>query len=227
MSEATPHILVVDDDTRLRGLLARYLSENGFIVATASDAADARAKLESVAFDLMVLDLMMPGEHGLDLAADLKSRSAMPILMLTAMAESEDRIAGLERGAEDYVVKPFEPRELLLRIHNVLRRTPPTAPAPALVRLGDLVFDRDRGELARDDEPVRLTTVEVDLLRVLASRPGSVFSREELIELTGAAGGGRAIDVQVTRLRRKLEPDAREPRYLQTVRNKGYVLKPD
>ncbi len=227
MSEETPHILVVDDDTRLCSLLARFLTGNGFIVATASDAADARAKLTSLSFDLIILDLMMPGEHGLDFAVDLRSRSAIPILMLTAMAEPEDRITGLERGADDYLVKPFEPRELLLRIQNVLRRGPQIEVPASRIRLGQLVFDAARGELYRNEELVRLTAVEAELLRVLARHPGTIFGREELIELTGASGGDRAVDVQVTRLRRKLEPDPREPRYLQTVRSKGYVLKPD
>ena len=225
--ESPPHILVVDDDARLRKLLARYLSEHGFLVATAEDAADARGKLTSVAFDLIVLDLMMPGEGGLSLAADLRRRSGVPILMLTAMGEPEDRIAGLERGADDYMVKPFEPRELLLRIGNILRRVPQSDSLPAEVRMGDMVFDVVREELRSGDQPVKLTSVETALLAALAQRAGVALSREELIDLTGAAGGDRAVDVQVTRLRRKIERDPREPRYLQTVRGRGYVLKPD
>ena len=225
--ESPPYILVVDDDARLRKLLARYLSEHGFLVATAEDAADARGKLTSVAFDLIVLDLMMPGESGLSLAADLRRRSGVPILMLTAMGEPEDRIAGLERGADDYMVKPFEPRELLLRIGNILRRVPQSDSLPAEVRMGDMVFDVVREELRSGDQPVKLTSVETALLAALAQRAGVALSREELIDLTGAAGGDRAVDVQVTRLRRKIERDPREPRYLQTVRGRGYVLKPD
>lgn len=227
MNEELSHILVVDDDDRLSRLLARYLAEQRFAVTTAASAADARTKLAGLEFDLIVLDLMMPGESGLQLAADLRSRSAVPILMLTAMGEPEDRIAGLECGADDYLVKPFEPRELLLRIGNILRRAPQAEPPPTSVRLGELVFDIQRGELRRDDEPIRLTSIEATLLQTLASRPGAILSREELIELTGAAGGDRAVDVQVTRLRRKIEPDPRDPRYLQTVRGRGYVLKPD
>ena len=227
MSLESPHILVVDDDARLRWLLARYLTEHGFLVATAEDAVDARGKLGSFAFDLIVLDLMMPGESGLDLARDLRRRSGVPILMLTAMGEPEDRIAGLERGADDYMVKPFEPRELLLRIGNILRRTPQPDVQPSEVRMGDMVFLIDREELRRGDVPVKLTSVETALMAALARRPGLALSREELIELTGAAGGDRAVDVQVTRLRRKIESDPREPRYLQTVRGRGYVLKPD
>jgi two-component system phosphate regulon response regulator OmpR len=227
MSAEAPHILVVDDDDRLRRLLARFLGENGFLIATASSAADARAKLASVAFDLIVLDLMMPGEHGLDFAADLRRQSHVPILMLTAMGETEDRVAGLERGADDYLVKPFEPRELLLRIASILRRVPPQTAAAAAVRMGDLSFDLDRQELRRGERVIRLTTVEKVLLRALAARAGVALSREDLNEITGGAGGDRAVDVQVTRLRRKIEPDPREPRYLQTVRGRGYVLKPD
>lgn len=226
-SASQPHVLVVDDDERLRKLLARFLGEHGFIVATASDAADARAKLASLTFDLVVLDLMMPGESGLDFAADLHRGSTMPILMLTAMGEPEDRIAGLECGAEDYLVKPFEPRELLLRINNILKRAAQQEVPVRDVKLGQLMFDADRGELHDDGRPIRLTTVEAELLRALAAKPGVALSREELIDLTGAAGGDRAVDVQVTRLRRKIEPDPREPRFLQTVRGKGYVLKPD
>jgi two-component system phosphate regulon response regulator OmpR len=198
MNTDLPHILVVDDDDRLRELLRKFLSENDFLVETASDVADARARLTSLTFDLIVLDLMMPGESGLDFAEDLRQTSTVPILMLTAMGEGEDRIAGLERGADDYLTKPFEPRELLLRVHSILRRV-----------------------------PRRPETVEAALLSALAEQPGATLSREELTQRTGASGGGRAVDVQVTRLRRKIERDPRLPRYLQTVRGKGYVLRPD
>lgn len=220
------HVLVVDDDVRLSRLLARYLGENGFAVTVAGDAADARSKLAGLTFDLIVLDVMMPGESGLDFAEDLRGRSGVPILMLTAMGETDDRIAGLERGVDDYLVKPFEPRELLLRIHSILRRAPQPQ-IPRQVRLGDLEFDLTRGELSRAGRFVKLTAVEAGLLHTLAAAPGVTFTREELIEQSGAAGGDRAVDVQVTRLRRKIERDPRDPRYLQTVRGKGYVLKPD
>jgi two-component system phosphate regulon response regulator OmpR len=225
--ETAAHVLVVDDDAKLRKLLARYLSENGFIVATAGDAAEARSMLASATFDLIVLDLMMPGESGLDFAGTLRRTGAVPILMLTAMAEPEDRISGLERGADDYLTKPFEPKELLLRINNILRRVPPPAPAENELSLGRLTFALDRGELHDGGRPVHLTSAEAALLAALAARPGVTLSREDLIELTGSPVGDRAVDVQVTRLRRKIEPDPREPRYLQTVRGKGYVLKPD
>jgi len=227
METELPHILVIDDDDRLRELLRQFLSDNGFRVSTASDAADARARLSGIRFDLLVLDLMMPGESGLDFARDLRRTDNVPILMLTAMGEADDRIAGLENGADDYLTKPFEPRELLLRINNILRRVPSPPEAASEVRLGEVRFDLNRDELSRDGVAVRLTDVEAALLRVLAERPGIVLSRDDLTELTGASGGGRAVDVQVTRLRRKIEPDPRLPTYLQTVRGKGYVLRPD
>ena len=234
-----PHVLVVDDDRRLRDLLQRYLSENGFRVTTAGDAALARAKLASLAFDLIVLDVMMPGESGLDLTASLRAasfpgQSRVPILLLTAMGEAEDRIRGLERGADDYLPKPFEPRELVLRIKTILTRVREPAPKPAppqLLRFGEFLFAPGRDELRRGDSIQRLTTGEAALLRALAETPGEPVSREELSRRTGSdasdAGATRAIDVQVTRLRRKIEPDPKEPRYLQTVRGQGYILRPD
>lgn len=230
MTEDMPHILVVDDDTRLREALRRYLGQNGFLVSTAADAAEARAKLDSLAFDLMILDVMMPGESGLDLTRGLKGR--IPILLLTARGDPDDRIAGLEAGADDYLGKPFEPRELVLRIQSILRRLPKPAAPPAETRLGRWIFDPTREELRGGADPaaeiVRLTTAEAALLKVLAANPGTVFTREELVDRAGVDGNNaRTIDVQVTRLRRKLEDDPRLPRYLQTVRGEGYVLRPD
>ncbi len=227
MNADIPHILVVDDDVRLRDLLGKFLRENSFLVSTASDAADARAKMKTLAFDLIVLDLMMPGESGLEFAEDLRRRDQVPILMLTAMGEAEDRINGLEKGADDYLVKPFEPKELLLRINNILKRVPVVGQPPEDVLMGEVLFRPDRLELSRSGARVRLTVVVASLLGALAKRPGEILSREELIALTGAGGGGRAIDVQVTRLRRKIEQNPKLPRYLQTVRGKGYVLRPD
>lgn len=232
MEADLPHILVVDDDNRLRELLRKYLSEHGYIVLTATDAQDARNKLKSLAFDLIVLDLMMPGESGLDFAADFRKTSDVPILMLTAMGETEDRIRGLEHGADDYLTKPFEPRELLLRAGAILKRMPKQDDAQdgtKTISMGAATFDMERGELNVDGQLVRLTTVEVQLLKVLAARPGVPFSRDDLMQHTDTStdGGGRAVDVQVTRLRRKIEPDSKMPRYLQTVRGKGYVLMPD
>ncbi len=223
------HILVVDDDTRLRDLLRSYLSQEGFRVTTAGDAQEARAKMAALAFDLLVLDIMMPGESGLDLAKSLRQGSGVPILMLTAMGDADSRIEGLEAGADDYLPKPFEPRELVLRIQSVLRRAPPAEmpTRPNLVRLGGFRFDLSRELLLDGDSPVRLTTTETALLRALAGEPGRIMSREELTRLCDIDGGDRTVDVQVTRLRRKIEPDPRLPRYLQTIRGRGYVLRPD
>jgi two-component system phosphate regulon response regulator OmpR len=223
-----PHVLVVDDDTRLRALLARYLGEQGYLVSTAASAAEARAQLRSLAYDLLVLDVMMPGESGLEFARSLRqAANALPILMLTARGEADARIAGLEAGADDYLPKPFEPRELLLRIAAILRRSakPPEGPQP--VRLGRWRFDPDRPELAAGDEIVRLTDVEAGLLRVLAQSPGVIVGRDELADRSGGQIAARSVDVQVNRLRRKIEPDPKLPRYLQTVRGSGYVLRPD
>ena len=222
------HLLVVDDDTRLRELLCRYLVENGFRVTVASDAHDARAKLTSFAFDLIVLDIMMPGESGLALTTELRRTSRVPILLLTAMGETEDRITGLERGADDYMPKPFEPRELLLRIRSLLRRVPlEPAPAARAVRFGHHTFDIDRRTLRRGDDEVHLTAAEAELLAALARSPGVALSREELSLQSDSASNSRTVDVQMTRLRRKIETDPRFPRYLQTVRGRGYMLRPD
>ncbi|HLB79330.1 MAG TPA: response regulator transcription factor [Dongiaceae bacterium] len=220
-----PHILVVDDDRRLRELLRRYLAEQGFRVTVAANAAEARARLDGLAFDLIVLDIMMPGESGLDLTAALRRDGGVPILLLTAMGEAEDRIAGLERGADDYLSKPFEPRELVLRIRTILRRVPAEPPAaPREVNFGSLRFDLERRVLRRGVEEVRLTAAEAGLLDALARRPGVALTREELGR---QAGGSRTVDVQMTRLRRKIEADPRFPRYLQTVRGRGYMLQPE
>jgi two-component system phosphate regulon response regulator OmpR len=225
------HLLVVDDDARLRALLQRFLAEQGFRVSTAADAAAARAALAAVAFDLVVLDVMMPGESGLDLAESLRRKGReVPILMLTARGAPDDRVAGFEHGADDYLQKPFDPRELALRIRTILRRAAPPAPSPlpqAPVQLGARWFDAERSELRGPEGTVRLTGGEAALLAALAKRPGDVLSREEIAAALGMPEAGeRAIDVQVTRLRRKIEPDPREPRFLHTVRHRGYVLRP-
>ena len=226
MNDDAPHILVVDDDDRLRDLLKQYLAGNGYRVTAAGDAAQARARLHGMAFDLIVLDVMMPGEDGLSLTTSLKEESDTPILLLTARSEPEDRIDGLERGADDYLAKPFEPRELVLRISNLLRHAQRTLPA-AVLRLGERRFDVERTELTRNDLPVRLTPAEGRLLQALARRPGVTLSRDVLVAESRIEGNARTVDVQVTRLRRKIEPDPRFPRYLQTVRGEGYVLRPD
>jgi two-component system phosphate regulon response regulator OmpR len=226
MTDSAPHILVVDDDRRLRELLRKYLAENDFRVTTASDAATARAKLGGLQFDLIVLDVMMPGEDGIALTASLRQISDVPILLLTARGEPADRISGLEAGADDYLAKPFEPRELVLRIGTILRRAvrPPT---PATVRFGEWTFDVTREELRRGEAPIRLTTAEASLLRALAESAGEPISRDELIARTRIDGTARTVDVQVTRLRRKIEPDPRIPRYIVTQRGTGYMLRTD
>ena len=225
------HILVVEDDPRLRKQLSRYLSGEGFRVTDAADAAEARTQLRAINPDLMVLDVMMPGESGLDLTQSLRQERSqgLPILLLTARGAPEDRIAGFEAGADDYLGKPFEPRELVLRIRALLRRAPPVVvEAPAgPVRIGEAEFDPARGELRDADGPIRLTGGEAALLAALARKPNEVLSREEIAEALGMDDSGeRAIDVQVVRLRRKIEIDPREPRFLHTVRGRGYILKP-
>lgn len=227
--EDLPHILVVDDDSRLRTLLRKYLSDNGYLVTVAADAAEARAKMAALAVDLLVLDVMMPGEDGLSLTRALRAEgSAVPVLLLTAMGEVDDRINGLEAGADDYLPKPFEPRELLLRIASILRRAPkPEVEAPAALGLGAFSWDPARQELRRGDEVVHLTTAERELMAILGEAAGQAVSRDDLAARTGNAANARAVDVQVTRLRKKLEDDPRMPRYLQTVRGMGYMLRPD
>jgi two-component system phosphate regulon response regulator OmpR len=224
------HILVVEDDARLRDRLARYLAGEGFRVTAAPDAAEARARMRGVSPDLLVLDVMMPGESGLELTRSLREEQGhdLPVLLLTARGAPEDRIAGFEAGADDYLPKPFEPRELVLRIKALLRRSPGPASAPSgPVRIGAASFDLERGELTDADGPIRLTGGEAALLTALATRPGEILSREDIATALGTdEAGERAIDVQVTRLRRKIEADPREPRFLHTVRGRGYVLKP-
>jgi two-component system phosphate regulon response regulator OmpR len=223
-----PHILVVDDDTRLRGLLNTFLSQSGFRVSTASNAGEARQRLSALDFDLIVLDVMMPGETGLALATEIRRSNDVPILMLTAMGEAKDRIAGLETGVDDYLGKPFEPRELLLRLQNILRRNKaaaePSGEPVRRVTFGPFEFDLELGELTQKGKRVPLTDAEVALLRALAVRLGEVLSRETLCRMVGGGVNERAIDVQVTRLRRKIEPDPSFPRYLRTVRGQGYRL---
>jgi two-component system phosphate regulon response regulator OmpR len=223
-----PHLLVVDDDERLRALLQRYLATNGYRVSAAAGAAEARELMAGMEFDLLVLDVMMPGESGLDFARDLRRRSAVPILMLTARGDAADRIEGLERGADDYLPKPFEPRELLLRINSLLRRTATAAPPATAqpVKMGAAVFDPEGGRLTMNGKPVKLTGAEAALLQLFATHAGRPFSRADLCKRLNVALE-RSIDVQVTRLRRKIEDDPKLPLYLQTVRGVGYMLVPD
>ncbi len=222
------HILVVDDDRRLRALLSTYLRKNGYRVSAAASALQARAFLSGLSFDLIVLDVMMPVEDGFSFAAALRSSSAVPILMLTARSEAGDRVHGFELGVDDYLVKPFEPRELLLRIGSILRRAKPPAPLESapIVRFGPFNFSLDRGELRNQEEIIRLTEREREMLRLLCVEAGSSVTREALAG-SGAAANERTIDVQINRLRRKIERDPANPSYLQTVRGAGYRLISD
>jgi two-component system phosphate regulon response regulator OmpR len=224
LADDAPHLLVVDDDRRIRALLSRFLLAEGYRVTTAETAADARAKLEGLSFDLLILDVMMPGESGFDLARDLRTSSSVPIIMLTARDEAKSRIEGLSIGADDYVGKPFEPKELSLRIAGILRRARPAAtPVQETVRFGEFSFHLARGELKRGEEIVRLTDRERDMLRILAATPGETVPRLALAG-NGGGSGERAVDVQVNRLRRKIERDPANPLLVQTVRGIGYRL---
>ncbi len=220
-----PHVLIVDDDDRIRELVSRYLHENGFIVSTAADAQQAGAILQRLEFDVLIVDIMMPGQSGLEFTKELRVRSDIPVLLLTALGETDDRIAGLEMGADDYLSKPFEPKELVLRLQAILRRRPRIQEAPDSFKVGRWTYDPDHNELCDEDETVRLTNVEDKLLCALAGRTGVAVSREELADMCGMEAGERTIDVQVTRLRRKIEQDPKAPRCLQTVRGKGYLLR--
>jgi two-component system phosphate regulon response regulator OmpR len=223
-ADDAPHLLIVDDDRRIRALLSRFLLGEGYRVTTAETAAEARMKLGGLKFDLLILDVMMPGESGFDLARAIRADSAVPILMLTARDEKESRIEGLEIGADDYLAKPFEPRELSLRVANILKRAnPPSAPPAESLRFGPFVFHIGRGELRRGDEAIRLTDREREMLRVLAASPGETVPRQALAG-NGEAVSERAVDVQVNRLRRKIERDPANPLFVQTVRGIGYRL---
>ena len=218
------HILVIDDDKRIRTLLSRYLADHGFRVNMAADATEARQQLSGLAFDLLIVDVMMPGEDGMALVRSLRQTMDVPVLMLTARAESESRIAGLESGADDYLAKPFEPRELLLRINAILRRVaPPAKPLVEQVTFGPFTFNRDKLELKRGGEPVRLTERERQIMAIFAAAPGETVPRDRLVVSAGPTGE-RTVDVQINRLRRKIEADPANPLYLQTVRGIGYRL---
>ena len=231
--ECDIHLLIVDDDERIRGLLQKFLVRNGFIVTAARDAAHARRLLDGLEFDLIVLDVMMPGEDGISLTRSLRARLPTPILLLTARGETGSRIEGLEAGADDYLAKPFEPKELLLRINAILRRAPTPRvvdTGPKVLQLGPVRYEVERGELWRDDQQIRLTATEAALMRIFAAQPNAPVSREKLVSDLGRDEGqatARAVDVQITRLRRKIEADTKQPRYLQTVRGAGYMLAPD
>ncbi|MHA7850292.1 response regulator [Roseovarius sp.] len=233
MSDPHPHLLIVDDDERIRGLLRKFLARHGFLVSVARDAAHARRVLAGLEFDLIVMDVMMPGEDGVALTRSLRTSLQTPILLLTARGETEDRIAGLEAGADDYLPKPFEPKELLLRINAILRRMPDPEPEtvmPKMLQMGQVRFDMERSELMRGTDPIRLTATEVQLMRIFSEHLRQPVTRAKLVEDLGRDRGQaqeRAVDVQITRLRRKIESDPKQPRYLQTVRGEGYMLAPD
>jgi len=220
------HILVVDDDTRLRSLLQRFLRENDFLVSVAKDAASAREMLKEYVFNLLIVDVMMPNENGTDFVAKLRKENDVPVIMLTAMGDTQDRIVGLECGADDYITKPFEPKELILRINNILRRTVKNEKSSVdRVNFGKCFYIIDKKELhSQNGEIVHITPVEQQLLSILGQSSGRVFSREYLAETLGGNQSPRSIDVQITRIRRKIEDDSKNPRYLQTVRGKGYML---
>ncbi|MBE6468156.1 MAG: response regulator [Alphaproteobacteria bacterium] len=228
MDQDAKHILVVDDDTRLRNLLQRFLRENSFLVSTAKDADEARFMMQQYKFNLLIVDIMMPKESGLEFLRKLRVENSIPVIMLTAMGDVEDRITGLEHGADDYVSKPFEPKELLLRIGSILRRTPKEKKENQKLDLGMFVFDMQTKELvSKQGQLLHITPVEQSLLVILGTKSGQVFSREKLSEILGAGQSPRSIDVQITRLRKKIEKDSKNPRYLQTLRGKGYMLLSD
>jgi len=220
------HILVVDDDTRLRSLLQRFLRESGYYVSVAKDAAHAREMLQNYKFDLLIVDIMMPQETGLQFLEKLRKESRVPVILLTAMGETADRIAGLELGADDYLPKPFEPKELLLRMKNILKREPKIKVIETVVfDFGDCYYDAEKKELfSKQGEIIHTTPVEQVLLTILSEKSGQIFSREELAEILGAGQSPRSIDVQITRLRKKIESDSKNPKYLKTIRGKGYML---
>lgn len=222
------HILIVDDDDRIRDLTKRFLTLKGFRVSSAPDAASARRLMENMAFDLAILDIMMPGEDGLTFLTSIRKGPSRetPVMLLTARGQTSDRIEGLRSGADDYLAKPFDPEELVLRCEAILRRAQKSAPPPDEIEMSGLVFNAARGELKSGDERIRLTDAELQLLSVLARNAGEPVSREDLAVLT-SAGLERSVDVQVTRLRRKIEPNPKEPIHIQTVRGIGYRLMPD
>ena len=228
MTADSQHILVIDDDERLRLLLRRFLEESGFRVTDVGSAVDARRILEGISFDLLIVDIMMPGETGLEFLTDLRKSNPVPALFLTAMSETEHRIAGLETGADDYMSKPFEPRELVLRIRSILARsmTAPTMQATSIA-FGPYSFDLNTGILMHPTGRIHITTAEQKLLTSFAAKPDRVLSREDIAVAMDSSMRGRSIDVAVARLRAKIEPDPRFPVYLQTIRNKGWLLRTD
>ena len=226
MADDESHILVVDDDTRLRSLLQRFLRESGYLVSTARCAEEARELCRNYKFDMLIVDIMMPRETGLQFLEKFRKESRTPVILLTAMGETADRIAGLELGADDYLPKPFEPKELLLRMKNILKREPKIKVVETIVfDFGTCQYDAEKKELfSKQGDVIHITPVEQSLLAVLTEKSGQIFSREELADILGAGQSPRSIDVQITRLRKKIEVDSKNPKYLKTVRGKGYLL---
>lgn len=219
------HILVVDDDTRIRSLVSRFLHENGFVAMGAASADDALTMLQRFDFDALIVDVMMPGKDGFEFLSELRVGNQVPVLMLTALGEAEDRITGLERGADDYLSKPFEPRELVLRLNSILKRSRKAEKKNTVYGIGQWVYDPEIDEIKSGVTIIRLTSVEAKLLRALVENLGEIMSREALADICEMDSGERTIDVQVTRLRRKIEESTKAPRYLLTVRGKGYMLR--
>lgn len=224
--ESLPHVLVVDDDVRICKLVSQYLRDHGFIAMAAHSAAQAREMMQSFAFDILVVDVMMPGETGLEFTAGLnRDAPRVPVILLTALGEVQDRVKGFESGADDYLIKPFEPQELVLRLQAILRRTFRHKTELKPFKIGRWIFNPSHDEITDGKSAQKLTSGEANLLRALASRAGEVISREDLAQLCEVDSGERTIDVQVTRLRRKIEEDSKFPKYLQTIRGKGYLLR--
>jgi len=219
-------ILVVDDDTRLRSLLTKYLSENGFNVSNAKDAFDAEEKFMNGDFDLLVVDVMMPGKTGVEFVKDLREKSKVPVLMLTAMGEIDDRIAGLESGADDYLQKPFEPKELLLRINSILKRVKPKKDKNICI-FGNYEFDMITKKLMKGKKFIYLTEAEVDILMAFCKNINRPLTREQISKMCGGELDERSVDVQITRMRKKIEENTKQPQFLKTQRGKGYILKND
>ncbi len=223
MTKKLHHILVIDDDTRLRTLLGRFLDENGFQTSLAKDTDEAKKMMQKLMFDLLIVDVMLPNENGVDFTVDFRKSSRIPIIMLTARGEFNDRIKGLESGADDYLQKPFEPKELLLRINNILKRMSVTQDLKNICRFGEFTFNLAESRLKKGEEFIHVTDSEAKILNILCKEKGNSVSREKLSELCGGIDN-RSIDVQITRLRKKIEQNPKQPHYLQTVRNHGYVI---
>ncbi|MDA0870665.1 MAG: response regulator transcription factor [Proteobacteria bacterium] len=226
IQEDKKHILIVDDDDRIRELLREYLQNNNFYTTTAKDSLDAKKKISLLKFDLIILDIMMPGQSGLELTREIKEKSDQPIILLTAMGETSDRVSGLETGADDYLPKPFEPKELLLRIKNILKRIKSGKNLNPVLKFGDIRVDLEKMSIKSKKGITKLNTAEKALLEKMILSVGQIFQRDQISQIIKLTKE-RAVDVMITRLRQKIEPDPKNPKYLQTVRGNGYVLWTD